>query len=483
MTLQIYNTLSRKKESFEPLNPPNVTIYNCGPTVYDHFHIGNARNFVVMDIIRQYLVYRGYHVRFIQNLTDIDDKIIHRANEEGVLFQDITDRYIPCYFEDAEKLRIHKADYHPRATEHIGDIINLIQRLIDQGLAYESEGSVYYSVRSFKEYGKLSGRSLDDLLEGARVEINESKRDPLDFALWKLAKPAEPSWSSPWGEGRPGWHIECSAMAMKHLGESIDIHSGGTDLTFPHHENEIAQCEGVTHVPFARYWMHNGFLNIDGNKMSKSLGNFRKVDEILEHYPAPVIRYFLLSAHYRHPLDLSEDALQEASAAVRRINDAIETGRKILSFEPSHAHSEACSGANAEADALRTRFETSMDDDFNTPRALAVLFDVVGLIHEARNTLAQSSNEARIRQTCRLIALVELGSELQHFFGLDPDQEGASADDSTVDDLMAILIETRRMARAHKLFEAADMIRDRLMALGIVLEDHPQGTIWKRKME
>ena len=478
MAIQIYNTLTRKKEPFEPINPPHVMIYNCGPTVYDHFHIGNARNFVVMDVVRRYFEYSGYKVKFVQNLTDIDDKIINRANSEGIRFEAITARYIPCYFEDAEKLRIRPADVHPRATEHVGEIIHFIQQLIGKGLAYEVNGSVYFSVKNDPDYGKLSGRKVEDLLEGARVEVSDEKCDAADFALWKTAKPGEPSWESPWGAGRPGWHIECSVMAIKHLGETIDIHAGGTDLIFPHHENEIAQSEGLTGKPFARYWMHNGFLNIEGEKMSKSLGNFKKVDQVLERYSPAAVRFFLLSAHYRHPLDLSAETLDESGAAVRRINDALETGLKILTLENQ---SGKTSPKLDEVSDLRASFEAMMDDDFNTPRALAVLFDLVGLIHETRNTLMNLQGEARQNQLDRLAALVAFGIEMRDFFSLQTAEPVEAGGEGLTEQLMELLIETRQNARKNKVFAIADRIRDRLGELGIILEDHPQGTIWKRK--
>jgi len=480
MAIQIFNTMTRKKEPFVPLHPPHVTIYNCGPTVYDHFHIGNARNFVVMDVVRRYFEYCGYQVKFVQNLTDIDDKIIRRAAEEHTTFQAITDRYIPCYFEDARKLRIRPADLHPRATEHIGEIVVFIQDLIAKGFAYEINGSVYFSVSRDKEYGKLSGRRVEDLLEGARVEVSEEKQEAADFALWKSAKPREPAWESPWGRGRPGWHIECSVMAMRHLGDTIDIHAGGTDLTFPHHENEIAQSECRTGKPFARYWMHNGFLNIDGEKMSKSLGNFKRVDQVLEHFSPAAIRYFLLSAHYRHPLDLAEEALEEAVAAVRRINDTLETGAKILAIEPL-APTPAGASESEEVVALRGRFQTMMDDDFNTPRALAVLFDVVGLIHETRAAAQSETDDEKRARLHRLAALVGFGRALRDFFSLEVEAAEAAPRGALTEPLMDLLIETRGLARQAKQFAIADRIRDRLGELGLVLEDHPQGTIWKRK--
>lgn len=475
--IQIYNTQTRKKEPFEPLNPPVVTIYNCGPTVYDHFHIGNARNFVFMDIVRRYFEFRGYRVRFVQNLTDIEDKIINRANEEGIPCDQITRRFIQCYFEDAAKLRIRPADVHPRATEHIPEIIEHVQRLIDGGLAYVANGSVYFSVEGFREYGKLSGRRVEDLLDGARVEVNDEKRSPADFVLWKAAKPGEPSWESPWGPGRPGWHIECSVMSMKHLGETIDIHSGGTDLTFPHHENEIAQSEGATGKPFVRCWMHNGFLNIDSRKMSKSLGNFLKIDRILDRYSPATVRHFLLSAHYRSPLDLTETAMEESGSAVARINDAIATGQKLLAMEKVATPAEPAD----EIRQLRDAFERAMDDDFNTPRALAVLFEAVSLIHEARHQVADVAGEQRPAALARLAALTALAADLRDFFGLEPEAEPQPEADGLVAPLMDLLIETRAMARKQKAFAIADAIRSRLDHLGIALEDHPQGTIWKRK--
>lgn len=475
--IQIYNTQTRSKEPFEPLNPPTVTIYNCGPTVYDHFHIGNARNFVFMDMVRRYFEYRGYTVKFVQNLTDIDDKIIKRANAEGISAADVTDRFIPCYFEDAEKLSIRQADAHPRATEHVADIIEFIKGLVDKGLAYAANGSVYYSVRDFKGYGKLSGRRLEDMLEGARVEVLDEKRAPVDFVLWKAAKPDEPKWDSPWGPGRPGWHIECSVMSMKHLGETIDIHSGGSDLIFPHHENEIAQSEGLTGKPYVRYWLHNGFLNIDSQKMSKSLGNFLKIDQVLERFSPASVRHFLLSAHYRSPLDLTETALNESASAVGRINDAIGTSAKLLALSGFAGQA----GAENEVDEFRKRFEEAMDDDFNTSRALAVLFEIVTQIHAVRAEVGKTPEGEREPLLARLAGLLALAIKLRDFFSFEDETEEASGADTLTEPLMQLLIEARQMARKNKVFAIADTIRDRLGELGLVLEDHPQGTIWKRK--
>ncbi len=472
MALQIYNTLSRRKEPFVPLNPPKVHIYNCGPTVYDHFHIGNARNFVAMDMVRRYLVYRGYEVRYIQNLTDIDDKIIDRANAENIGTEEVTDRFIPCYFEDAAKLRIREADHHPRATEHIGDIIGLIEKLVEKELAYESNGSVYFSVRSFPKYGRLSGRSIDSMLEGARVEISPDKRDPLDFVLWKSAKPREPSWSSPWGKGRPGWHIECSSMSMKHLGETFDIHMGGADLTFPHHENEIAQSEGATGKPFVRYWMHNGFLNIDSEKMSKSVGNFMRIDQMLERAPVEALRHFLLSAHYRSPLDLTEKTLSDSVSAVQRINDTILMARQILEMEKLDVNESS----SVLTGKMRERFEAVMDDDFNTPKGLSIMFETVSRIHELRDRISDDP-ESR----AEFISCLEYAEELRDFFSLEPAAEiRKDVDETLLEDLVRLLIEVRALSRKAGQYDIADRVRDRLAELGVSLEDHPQGTIWKK---
>lgn len=544
MTLEIYNTMTRRKERFVPLDPKGrrVTIYNCGPTIYDHFHIGNARNFVVMDVVRRYFEWLGYDVRFVQNLTDIDDKIIQKANAEGISTEAVTTKFKAAYYEDADKLGIRRANEHPCATEYVKEMIDFMKALEAKDLAYERGGSLYFRVRGFKEYGKLSGRSVDAMLEGARVEVAEEKDDPLDFVLWKAAKPGEPTWDSPWGKGRPGWHSECAVMAHRLLGETIDIHSGGTDLMFPHHENEIAQHEGLYGKTFARYWMHNGFLNIDSQKMSKSLGNFFKIDEVLEAGHTPeAVRLFLLSAVYRNPLDYNETALQEARSAVRRINDGIETGEKLLALEGRAAATVDRKSEDAVARPFLDRFESAMDDDFNTPRALAVLHDVVSGIHECR--------QARPVPVDKLASLVGAGRALRDFFGLRPLSVGVEkpagedgtgqvefGEESTELQLVALLGEVRRMARAkgaervieaideklawqridldaavkaplfwvthdgidalsdlvetliearkisreQKAFAIADCVRDGLKDAGLVLEDHRQGTIWKR---
>ena len=517
MPLHIYNTLDRKKELFVPLDPAGkrVTMYNCGPTVYDHFHIGNARNFVVMDIARRYLEWSGYEVKFVQNLTDIDDKIIERANNENRSTEELTDEFTEKYYDDASKLGVRKADAHPRATEYVDEMIAYMKALEAKDLAYASRGSLYFRVRRFDGYGKLSGRSVDDMMEGARVDVVDEKDDPLDFVLWKAAKPGEPTWDSPWGKGRPGWHSECAVMAHDLLGETIDIHSGGMDLMFPHHENEIAQHEGLYGKPFARYWLHNGFLNIDSEKMSKSLGNFFKIDEVLGHGYAPeAVRAFLLSAAYRHPLDYNDKALDEAASAVKRINEGIETGEKLL---PSGVEVPALATDtdDARVKPYLDRFREAMDDDFNTPRAIAVIHDLVSAIHETR--------QAQPFDADALAVYVGAAKLLRDFFGFAPFDDSSGAEEGStdgsdeslgpvtsvvmvigglvadaglddlaellrgsssqagnLDQLLNLLIEARKLARKSKAFDIADAIRDQLAEAGFALEDHPQGTIWKK---
>jgi len=485
------------KEEFAPISPPHVLFYNCGPTVYDYFHLGNARNFVVADIIRRHLEYRGYKVRFVQNITDIDDKIIKRANEEGIPASEVAEKYTKVFFEQCRALGIRRADLHPKATENIPQMHDLIKKLIDKGHAYVLDGDVYFSVRSFPTYGQLSGRNIDELLEGARVEVDERKRDPLDFALWKAAKPGEPAWDSPWGQGRPGWHIECSAMSLAHLGESIDIHSGGTDLIFPHHENERAQSEAATGKTFVKYWVHNGFLNINTQKMSKSLGNFFTIDQVLAHYDPLTVKFFLLSAHYRHPLDYNEENMENARNSSRRILDALDTVDKLLALE-SVEFTSAFAKASAnlrETEAqedikekwvqFRRLYEDAMDDDFNTARALSTLHDIVTEIHEVRKSVGNSSEDDEQKRP--LFAGLKLYRnillEFLHLLGLAPAlaERGAGTEGEVVERLMQILIDVRQMARENKEFKMADEIRDRLSTMGISLEDHPQGTIWKRK--
>lgn len=468
MSLKIYNTATRQKEDFAPQNPPQVTMYNCGPTVYDYFHVGNARNFVVVDSVRRYLAFRGYQVRFVQNLTDIDDKIINRSRERGEPWNELAVHFTGEYFRNADMLGVSRADVHPKATEHIPQIIALIQRLIDRGLAYNVGGDVYFRVRGFKEYGHLSGKNIEDLMEGARVEVADQKEDPLDFAVWKSAKPGEPSWESPWGAGRPGWHIECSAMSMHHLGETIDIHSGGQDLIFPHHENERAQSMGCTGKPFVKYWLHNGFLTIDKEKMSKSLGNFFTIDQVLEKYAAAVVRFYLLSAHYRHPLDYSDAVLEEAKSAVERIREAVRTASKIV-------------GKDVDAVAVTSfdaAFTEAMDDDFNTQKALGVVFEAVGALNEKRQLLARDSKNEMLK--VEVSGLIGAIRKLLGILGLDAliFEERPDDGEQLTGSLLDLLVESRAMAKKARQFELADHIRDELAKLGVRLQDHPSGTIW-----
>lgn len=471
MTIRVFNTATRAKEDFVPQAAPQVTMYNCGPTVYDYFHVGNARNFVVVDAIRRHLQYRGYKVKFVQNFTDIDDKIIKRANENNEPWDALAARFTEAYFRNADALGVMRADVHPKATEHIPEQIALVEKLIAQGLAYEKNGDVYYRVREFKSYGELSGKNIDDLMEGARVDVGDQKEDPLDFALWKATKPGEPSWDSPWGKGRPGWHLECSAMSMRHLGETIDIHSGGVDLVFPHHENERAQSCGCTGKPFVKYWLHNGFLTIDKQKMSKSLGNFFTIDQVLERYEAAVVRFYLLSAHYRHPLDYSETALEEAKSAVGRIREAVTTAEKLIAGKDGAA-SEAAAGKVA---ALRDQFDEAMDDDFNTQRAIGSLFEAVTLLNEARQKFSKGETAAAATDASAYIALLH---ELLERLGLDQLIFAQAEDTGLADSLVELLIETRKKAKEAKQYQLADHIRDELGKLGIRLQDHPGGTIW-----
>jgi len=484
MALLIYNTATRRKETFEPFKPPTVLMYNCGPTVYDYFHIGNARNFVVVDTIRRYLEFVGYRVRFVQNFTDIDDKIIKRANETGEPWDKLAERFINEYFKAADALGIQRATVHPRATEHIPQMIEVIQRLIDRGLAYVVDGNVYFRVRGFQHYGELSGKNVDELEEGARVEIEENKEDPLDFAVWKAAKPGEPSWESPWGLGRPGWHIECTAMALTHLGETIDIHSGGSDLIFPHHENERAQSMGVTGKPFVRYWLHNGFLTINREKMSKSLGNFFTINEVLAKYPPAVVRFYLLSAHYRHPLDYSDAALEEARSAVGRIREAVLSAEKLFDLMDPAVAPPSEAEPSAEVARFETAFSQAMDDDFNTQRALAAVFEAVADLNAWRLQLAQDPHNPSL--AADVAGLINLIRRLLAVLGLDAlifadGKTEKPQDVRMAEELVDLLVRVRKMAREQRQFALADFIRDELAKMGIRLQDLPSGTIWLRE--
>lgn len=483
MTLQIYNTASRRKELFEPLHPPAVTMYNCGPTVYDYFHVGNARNFVVVDTIRRYLEFSGYRVRFVQNFTDIDDKIIKRAQETGESWDKLAERFIGEYYKAADALGILRATVHPRATDHIPHMVALIEKLIERGLAYVADGSVYFKVRAFGSYGALAGKDIDELEQGARVEPEEHKLDPLDFALWKAAKPGEPSWESPWGPGRPGWHIECSAMALTHLGEVIDIHSGGCDLVFPHHENERAQSMGATGKPFVRYWLHNGFLTINREKMSKSLGNFFTINEVLAKYHPSIVRFYLLSAHYRHPLDYSDAALDEAKSAVNRIREAVVSAEKLFDLMDPAIAPPSEAEPSMEVARFESAFTDAMDDDFNTQRALAVIFEAVADLNAWRLKLAAEPRNPAL--AADVAGLTNLIHRLLGVLGLDDlifgDRRTRTETEAIlVEQLVDLLVRVRKMARQQKQFQLADLIRDELSKLGIRLQDLPSGTIWVR---
>ena len=463
--MKIYNTLTRQKEEFVSLVPNEVKMYSCGPTVYNYFHIGNARPFIIFDTMRKYLEYNGYKVTFVQNFTDIDDKMINKANDEGITVKELGERFIAEYFKDAEALGINKATIHPKATENIDSIINIVKKLEDNGYAYNVDGDVYFSTKKFKEYGKLSHQPLDELEAGARININESKDDPMDFALWKKQKPGEPAWESPWGFGRPGWHIECSAMANKYLGETIDIHSGGQDLIFPHHENEIAQSECANCKPFARYWMHNGYINVDNRKMSKSLGNFFTVRDVLKEFDGEVIRFFMLSAHYRSPINFSKDLIEQAKTGLERLYTCINN----LEFLKQNSNNGDLNDKVKEMTLkYKAAFCEAMDDDLNTGLAIAALFDFVRDINsEFTSTSVQSIEDI---DEC-IGMLKELGAVL----GILQNTETESID-SEIEDL----IEKRQEARKNKNFALADEIRDNLKAQGIILEDTPNGVKWKR---
>ena len=472
MGMKIYNSLSRQLEDFVPLNPEQVSIYSCGPTVYDYIHMGNARTALVTDIIRRYLVYKGYNVKLVQNLTDIDDKIINRAAELGVSAKQLAHQNGEAFFQDSERLGIQPADVHPKATEHIPEMIDLIQILLDKGAAYVIDGSVYYRVNQFAEYGKLSNRKPEDLLAGARVEIDQRKEDPRDFDMWKAAKPGEPSWESPWGRGRPGWHIECSAMAMKHLGETIDIHAGGEDLLFPHHENEIAQSELATGTLFARYWMHVAFLKIDGKRMGKSEQNFILLRDALDNYPTEVIRHFLISAHYRHPLDYNPESLTKSEGALRRLNNCLDA---LKNYDADVAPSETIAVPLQHAiQEMKSQFIQAMDTDFNTAQALGAIFTLVGEVNKSLSTLDEMAAPVLAQayqaliETCEVLGIYNV--EAQSDDGDNVEQR---------DQIIDLLLEIRQDARNRKDWETSDKIRDRLKELNIEIKDTREGATWK----
>lgn len=465
--MKIYNTMTRQKEEFVPLDKNEVKIYACGPTVYNYIHIGNARPLCVFDVLRRYLEYRGYHVKFVQNFTDIDDKIIKRANEEGTTYDKLSEKYIQEFWTDADGLNFKHATVHPKATENIDEIISIIQSLVEKGYAYEAGGDVYFRTLKFKEYGKLSHQPIEDLESGARIAIGEVKEDPLDFALWKGAKPGEPYWDSPWGKGRPGWHIECSAMNRKYLGNTIDIHCGGKDLVFPHHENEIAQSECANGCTFARYWMHNGYINVDNVKMSKSLGNFKTVREIADVYGYEVIRYFLISAHYRSPINYNIDIIEQCKSALERLY----TCRDSLDFALKNAENEPCENDDQLISLFESRkneFITAMDDDLNTADGIAALFELTKDI----NTHILSKKVSK--NVCGQAA--QIFDELCDVLGLLYNRKS----NDLSDDIEA-LIEKRETARKNKDWATADQIRDDLKARGIILKDTPQGVTWTKE--
>ncbi len=480
MAIKVYNTLTKKKEEFVPLHPGKAYIYVCGVTPYNHPHIGNARPFVTWDVIRRFLEHEGYDVLHVQNFTDVDDKIINAANKEGVKWSDICGRYIEAYFEDIDKLNVRRAHIYPRVSDHMQEIIDVVQALIDKGFAYELDGDVYYSVEKFERYGELSGRRLEDMMAGARVDVNDKKHNPMDFALWKAAKPGEPYWVSPWGNGRPGWHIECSAMSMKYLGESFDFHGGGSDLIFPHHENEIAQSEGCTGVhPFVRYWLHNGFITVNEEKMSKSLGNFFTVTDILEHFDAETLRFFILSTHYRSPLDFSDERLTEAQRGLTRIKNA-QDNLKELAQLISGGMTDASRPLYAKAEELRTGFMEAMRDDFNTALAISFMFELAKEVNIYHQHVVNSGEQP----DGKLLSILEkLFAEFCGIIGVleNNAQPAAEADASLEGKLIETLINLRQEARASKNYAQADALRNTLTGLGIVLEDTPQGVRWKKQ--
>ncbi|MDO4869506.1 MAG: cysteine--tRNA ligase [Bacillota bacterium] len=469
--MRIYNTLTRKKEEFIPQEEGKVKMYVCGPTVYNFFHIGNARPFVVFDTMRKYLEYKGYKVKFVQNFTDVDDKIINRAKEEGISAGEVSEKYIAEYYKDAAALNVKKATVHPKVTETIPDIIKFVQDLIDKGYAYEVDGDVYYRTKMFKDYGKLSGKNTDDLRLGARIAVGEKKEDPLDFALWKARKEdSEIAWDSPWGMGRPGWHIECSAMSKKYLGDTLDIHAGGEDLQFPHHENEIAQSEAHNGKPFANYWMHNGYINVDGVKMSKSLGNFKTVRDLLGQYDGEVLRFLILSGQYRGPIDFNPEILSQSENGLKRMRNAkshlkhliatsTQAGQGAGHLDMSDAEKEAL----ASFDKFRDKFCEAMDDDLNTADAISAVFELITAINTATKdgaskAFAEGSLDI-LMELCTVLGLLQ--QEVEEKVEIEPEIQA--------------LIDERQAARKAKNFARADEIRDQLKAQGITLKDTPQG--------
>ncbi len=489
MKVQLYNTLTRRKETLETIEPDHVKMYVCGVTVYDHCHLGHARAAIVFDVIRRYLEFRGYKVTFVCNFTDVDDKIIVRANRRKISIGDLTEEFIEEYFKDMDALGVRRADVAPRATEHIPEMIDLVKCLIDKDIAYPAPGGdVYYDISRFSEYGKLSGRTPADLEAGYRIEPGEGKKNPLDFTLWKASKPDEPSWESPWGEGRPGWHLECSVMSSRYLGDRFDIHGGGNDLVFPHHENEIAQSEGCRGHDWVRYWMHNGMVHINHEKMSKSKGNFFTIKAVLAEHPTEVIRFFLLGTHYRHPVDYSDQVMLDARKGLDRLYNSI---LRLRQFAPGKA-APLKEKMEKMAGAFRERFTEAMDDDFNTARALGHLFD---FMRESNAVLQEGGWHIPEEAAQPALVVYEEVGRVFGLFGQDPDEwfrqagkagpgeadQEVSAAGALSDEEIEALVTQRFNARTNRNFGEADRIRDELAAAGVILEDGPSGTIWKRR--
>ena len=471
--IKIYNTLKGELEIFKPLKEGEVSMYVCGPTVYNYIHIGNARPAIFFDTVRRYFEFRGYKVKYVQNFTDVDDKMIRKANEEGVTLQDIAKKYIDAYFEDTAKVNLKEEGMiRPKATEHIGEMIKIIKTLIEKGYAYESQGDVYFDVNSYKqEYGELSGQSIDDLKSGARIDVSEIKKDPLDFALWKKAKEGEPFWNSPWGKGRPGWHIECSAMSNKYLGPTFDIHGGGQDLIFPHHENEIAQSKCGTGGEFARYWIHNGYINVKGEKMSKSLGNFFLLREVLEQFEGRVVRFFILSSHYRKPIDFSDNELVQSKAGLERIENAISRGKEILTSKPVENGSDLTE-LKETLEISKDKFIRCMDEDFNTAGGIGAIFELVKELNKAGeiDKISKVGFEV-LEDTIEYIRVV-----MEEVFGVLLKVEVQVGDMTT--ELIEFLLELRREARDNKDWAFSDKVRDRLLEMGIKIKDGKEKTTW-----
>ncbi|MBP2652139.1 MAG: cysS [Firmicutes bacterium] len=488
MTIKVFNSLTNQKEEFKPIEEGKIKIYVCGVTPYNHPHLGNARPPVTWDVIDRYLEMRGYQVYHVQNFTDVDDKIIKAASVEGVSWKSIADRYIAAYFEVMDMLNVRRANLYPRVSENMAEIINIVQRLIEKGFAYLVDGDVYYAVEKFSGYGKLSGRELEDMKAGARVEVDDRKNHPMDFALWKKAKPGEPSWTSPWGEGRPGWHIECSAMSLKYLGEEFDLHGGGSDLIFPHHENEIAQSEACTGTtPFVHYWLHNGFITVNQEKMSKSLGNFFLVKDILNHYPAEAVRFFILSTHYRSPLNFSDEQLEDSVRGLGRLTSAADNLTYLVQTEINKGRGPENEKLLSAAVRTKENFIAAMDDDFNTALAISAMFGLAKEINifysgvMAGKFTNDDETLAQVQALYREMAEV-LGLSLKSEMTANTIADSAIADtNQTVGKLLDLIVSIRQEARKNKNWAIADNIRDSLGELGYIIEDSPQGARWKKQ--